>query len=135
LFSVTCTKMLFEKFISCSCFYWQASCSQGESSCLWATRRSASCLDLPWRFVLASNVVSDCVCPVLIIYLLWTLSLYIASTCLSVNQASSIQSLGGTCESITIGHNKSKLPLSWEHGFHCFHYISWFEEAKTMYFC
>ena len=29
-----------------------------------------------------------------------------------VNQASSIQSLGGTCESITIGHNKSKLPLS-----------------------
>lgn len=35
-----------------------------------------------------------------------------ASTCLSVNQASSIQSLGGTCESITIGHNKSKLPLS-----------------------
>lgn len=35
-----------------------------------------------------------------------------ASTCLSVNQASSIQSIGGTCESITIGHNKSKLPLS-----------------------
>jgi len=35
-----------------------------------------------------------------------------ASTCLSVNQASSIQSLGGTCESITIGHNRSKLPLS-----------------------
>lgn len=35
-----------------------------------------------------------------------------AATCLSVNQASSIQSLGGTCESITIGHNKSKLPLS-----------------------
>ena len=35
-----------------------------------------------------------------------------ASTCLAVNQASSIQSLGGTCESITIGHNKSKLPLS-----------------------
>jgi len=35
-----------------------------------------------------------------------------ASTCLSVNQASSIQSMGGTCESITIGHNKSKLPLS-----------------------
>lgn len=35
-----------------------------------------------------------------------------ASTCLFVNQASSIQSLGGTCESITIGHNKSKLPLS-----------------------
>jgi hypothetical protein len=35
-----------------------------------------------------------------------------ASTCLSINQASSIQSMGGTCESITIGHNKSKLPLS-----------------------
>eukprot|EP00985_Skeletonema_marinoi_P016293 scaffold8708_cov157-Skeletonema_marinoi.AAC.13 len=35
-----------------------------------------------------------------------------ASTCLAVNQASSIQSIGGTCESIAIGHNKSKLPLS-----------------------
>jgi len=35
-----------------------------------------------------------------------------SSTCLAVNQASSIQSIGGTCESITIGHNKSKLPLS-----------------------
>jgi hypothetical protein len=35
-----------------------------------------------------------------------------ASTCLSINQASSIQSIGGTCESITIGHNNSKLPLS-----------------------
>jgi len=34
------------------------------------------------------------------------------SVCLSVNQASSIQSHGGTCESITIGHNPSKLPLS-----------------------
>ena len=31
---------------------------------------------------------------------------------LSVNQASSIQSLGGTCESITIGHNPSKLGLT-----------------------
>jgi Ca2+-binding EF-hand superfamily protein len=31
---------------------------------------------------------------------------------LSVNQASSIQSLGGTCESITIGHNPSKLALT-----------------------
>lgn len=30
-----------------------------------------------------------------------------ASTCLAVNQASSIQSIGGTCESITIGHNNS----------------------------
>ena len=35
-----------------------------------------------------------------------------ASTCLAVNQASSIQSLGGTCESITIGHNWSELPLA-----------------------
>lgn len=35
-----------------------------------------------------------------------------ASVCLAVNQASSIQSIGGTCESITIGHNPSKLPLS-----------------------
>ena len=35
-----------------------------------------------------------------------------ASTCLAVNQASSIQRLGGTCESITIGHNMSKLPLT-----------------------
>lgn len=35
-----------------------------------------------------------------------------ASVCLSVNQASSIQSMGGTCESITIGHNPFQLPLS-----------------------
>jgi hypothetical protein len=35
-----------------------------------------------------------------------------SAVCLSVNQASSIQSLGGTCESITIGHNRFKLPLS-----------------------
>ena len=35
-----------------------------------------------------------------------------AAVCLSVNQASSIQSLGGTCESITIGHNPFKLDLS-----------------------
>lgn len=35
-----------------------------------------------------------------------------AATCLSVNQASSIQSLGGTCESVTIGHNPFKLPLT-----------------------
>lgn len=34
------------------------------------------------------------------------------SVCLSVNQASSIQSRGGTCESITIGHNPFTLPLS-----------------------
>jgi Ca2+-binding EF-hand superfamily protein len=34
------------------------------------------------------------------------------SVCLSVNQASSIQSRGGTCESITIGHNPFKLDLS-----------------------
>jgi len=31
-----------------------------------------------------------------------------------VNQASSIQSIGGTCESITIGHNRSELPLSYK---------------------
>eukprot|EP00546_Thalassionema_frauenfeldii_P018867 CAMPEP_0178900374 /NCGR_PEP_ID=MMETSP0786-20121207/3439_1 /TAXON_ID=186022 /ORGANISM="Thalassionema frauenfeldii, Strain CCMP 1798" /LENGTH=1338 /DNA_ID=CAMNT_0020571373 /DNA_START=537 /DNA_END=4554 /DNA_ORIENTATION=+ len=35
-----------------------------------------------------------------------------AAVCLSVTQASSIQSLGGTCESITIGHNNFKLPLT-----------------------
>jgi hypothetical protein len=35
-----------------------------------------------------------------------------ASVCLSVNQASSIQNLGSTCESITIGHNPFKLPLT-----------------------
>jgi len=35
-----------------------------------------------------------------------------ASCCLSVNQASSIQSIGSTAESITIGHNPYKLPLS-----------------------
>jgi len=34
------------------------------------------------------------------------------SVCLSVNQASSIQSWGGTCESITIGHNPFTLDLS-----------------------
>jgi hypothetical protein len=34
------------------------------------------------------------------------------AVCLSVNQASSIQSHGGTCESITIGHNPFKLALS-----------------------
>ena len=35
-----------------------------------------------------------------------------SAVCLSVNQASSIQSLGGTCESITIGHNPFKLSLT-----------------------
>lgn len=35
-----------------------------------------------------------------------------AAVCLSINQASSIQSLGGTCESVTIGHNPFKLALS-----------------------
>lgn len=35
-----------------------------------------------------------------------------ASVCLSVNQASSIQSMGGTCESITIGHNPFELDLA-----------------------
>ena len=34
------------------------------------------------------------------------------SVALAVSQASSIQSLGGTCESVTIGHNPYKLPLS-----------------------
>jgi len=34
------------------------------------------------------------------------------TVCLSVNQASSIQNYGVTCESITIGHNPSKLPLT-----------------------
>jgi len=34
------------------------------------------------------------------------------AVCLSVNQASSIQSLGSTCESITVGHNPYKLPLT-----------------------
>ncbi|CAE7706632.1 unnamed protein product [Symbiodinium pilosum] len=34
------------------------------------------------------------------------------SVCMAVNQASSIQSLGATCESITIGHNPHRLPLS-----------------------
>ncbi len=31
---------------------------------------------------------------------------------LSINQASSIQSIGSTCETVTIGHNEFKLPLS-----------------------
>lgn len=35
-----------------------------------------------------------------------------SAVCLSINQASSIQSLGSTCESVTIGHNPFKLPLS-----------------------
>ena len=34
------------------------------------------------------------------------------AVCLSCNQASSIQSHGGTCESLTIGHNPFKLDLS-----------------------
>ena len=34
------------------------------------------------------------------------------SVCLSVNQASSIQNYGVTCESVTVGHNASKLPLT-----------------------
>jgi len=38
------------------------------------------------------------------------------NTCsLSVNQASSIQNYGVTCESITIGHNPAKLPLTANH--------------------
>ena len=35
-----------------------------------------------------------------------------STVCLSVNQASSIQNFGVTCESVTIGHNPNKLPLS-----------------------
>mmetsp|Transcript_18687 Transcript_18687/g.32920 ORF Transcript_18687/g.32920 Transcript_18687/m.32920 type:complete len:1597 (-) Transcript_18687:84-4874(-) len=38
-----------------------------------------------------------------------------ASVCLSCNQASSIQSRGGTCESITLGHNPFQLNLSHAH--------------------
>ena len=34
------------------------------------------------------------------------------SVSLSINQASSIQSIGSTCESVTIGHNEFKLPLT-----------------------
>lgn len=34
------------------------------------------------------------------------------AVCLSINQASSIQSIGSTCETVTIGHNQFKLPLS-----------------------
>ena len=35
-----------------------------------------------------------------------------AACCLSLNQASYIQNLGVTCESVTVGHNPFKLPLS-----------------------
>ena len=35
-----------------------------------------------------------------------------ASVCLSVNQASSIQSIGSTCESLTVGHNPAPLGLA-----------------------
>jgi hypothetical protein len=38
-----------------------------------------------------------------------------AACSLAVNQASSIQNLGVTCESITIGHSPFKLPLSADH--------------------
>jgi len=38
-----------------------------------------------------------------------------SAVCLSVNQASSIQNLGVTCESVTLGHNPFKLPLSYAH--------------------
>lgn len=40
-----------------------------------------------------------------------------ATVCLSVCQASSIQSIGGTCESVTIGHNPSKMSLTAENIF------------------
>ena len=35
-----------------------------------------------------------------------------ATVCLSINQASSIQSIGGTCESVTIGHNPTEMALT-----------------------
>lgn len=35
-----------------------------------------------------------------------------ATVCLSTNQASNIQSIGGTCESVTIGHNPSEMTLT-----------------------
>ena len=38
-----------------------------------------------------------------------------AACVLSVNQASSIQNLGVTCESVTLGHNPFELPLSAKH--------------------
>ena len=40
-----------------------------------------------------------------------------ATVCLSVNQASSIQSIGSTLESITIGHNPSTMPLTAKNSF------------------
>lgn len=47
--------------------------------------------------------------------------------CLSINQASSIQSIGGTCESITIGHNPFQLPLSMKAIF--------LDRQRPMYLC
>jgi hypothetical protein len=35
-----------------------------------------------------------------------------ATICLLINQASSIQSIGGTCESIAIGHNPADMSLT-----------------------
>ena len=35
-----------------------------------------------------------------------------ATVCLSINQANSIESIGGTCESVTIGHNPTKMALT-----------------------
>mmetsp|Transcript_2825 Transcript_2825/g.6181 ORF Transcript_2825/g.6181 Transcript_2825/m.6181 type:complete len:1521 (-) Transcript_2825:409-4971(-) len=49
------------------------------------------------------------------------------SVCLSINQASSIQSIGGTCESVTIGHNPFQLPLSKKAIF--------LDRARPMYLC
>lgn len=49
------------------------------------------------------------------------------SVCLSINQASSIQSIGGTCESVTIGHNPFKLGLSRRAIF--------LERARPMFLC
>lgn len=43
---------------------------------------------------------------------LWALPTAEQAVCLLVNQASGIQSHGGTCESIMIGHNPFKLAFS-----------------------
>jgi hypothetical protein len=50
-----------------------------------------------------------------------------AAVCLSVNQASSIQSIGATCESMTIGHNPYKLPLT--------KYAVFLKGNRRMYLC
>lgn len=49
------------------------------------------------------------------------------SVCMAVSQASSIQSLGATCESVTIGHNPHSLPLTARAVF--------LEDARPRYLC